>query len=145
MICGLRVTTSFPSSTHSSRSPRDARLVHSTVPGPRIGNVLTTLPRDNHIASLFEMSLFTCSRVRIPTITSCTPESDSPEDSLVTENSKPPKGARVLTDEQSRLTPTNANGWYNLESVSSRRPNSGTQSVNKRPFSRTHSYGPQRR
>ena len=44
----LRVTTSLPSSTHSSPSPRDARLVHSTVPGPRKGNVLTTSSRDNH-------------------------------------------------------------------------------------------------
>ena len=67
----------LPSSTRSSPSSRDARLVHSTVPGPRIGNVLTTSSRDNHTASLSEMSLFTCSRVRIPTITSCTPESDS--------------------------------------------------------------------
>ena len=35
-FCGLRVTTSLPSSTRSSPYPRDARLVHSTVPGPRI-------------------------------------------------------------------------------------------------------------
>ena len=34
---------------NSSPSPRDARLVHSTVPGPRIGNVLTISSRDNHI------------------------------------------------------------------------------------------------
>ena len=40
----------------------------------------------------------------------CTPESDSQRDSLVTENSEPPQGARVLPDEQSRLTPTDANG-----------------------------------
>ena len=37
-----------------------------------------------------------------------------PADSLVIENSEPPQGARVLTDEQSCLTPTDAKGWYNL-------------------------------
>ena len=95
----LRVTTSLPSSTHSSPTTRDARLVHSTVPGPRIGNVLTVLSRDNHIASLSEMSLFTCSRIRILTTISCVPESDSLGDLLVIENSEPPQGARVLTDE----------------------------------------------
>ena len=109
-FCGLRVTTSLPSSTHSSPSPRDARLVHSTVPGPRIGNVLTISSRDNHIASLSKMSLFTCSRMRIPTTISCAPESDFQGDLLVIENSEPPQGARVLTDEQSRLTLTDANG-----------------------------------
>ena len=77
---------------------------------PRIGNVLTTSSRDNHTASLSEMSLFTCSRMRIPTTTSCAPESESQGDSLVIENSEPPQGARVLTDGQSRLTPTDANG-----------------------------------
>ena len=90
--------------------PKDARLVHSTVPGPRIGNVLTTSSHDNHSASLSEVSLFTCSRMRIPTTTSCAPESESQGDSLVIENNEPPQGARVLTDEQSRLTPTDANG-----------------------------------
>ena len=109
-LCGLRVTTSLPSSTRSSPSPRDARLVHSTVPGPWMGSVLTTSSRDNHTASLSEMSLFICSRVRIPTTTSCASESDSQADSLVIENSEPPQGARVLTDELSRLTPTDANG-----------------------------------
>ena len=93
-----------------SPPPRDARLVHSTVPGPRIGNVLTTSSRDNHTASLSEMSLFTCSRMRTPTTTSCAPESEPQGDLLVIENSEPPQGARVLTDEQSRLTPTDANG-----------------------------------
>ena len=56
--------------------------------------------------------------------------------------------ARVLTDELSRLTPTDANGRFNLLPVSSRRPNSGdsgAQSAKKRPFSPTHSYGLQRR
>ena len=101
-----------PSSTRSSPSSKDARLVHSTVPGPWIGNVLTTSSRDNHTASLSEMSLFTCSRVRIPTTTSCAPESDSQADSLVIENSEPRQGARALTDEQSRLTPTDANGRF---------------------------------
>ena len=95
-------------------SPRDARLVHSTVPGPRIGNVMTTSSRDNHIASLSEMSLFTCSGMRIPTTTSSAPEFDSQAGSLVIENSEPPQGARVLTDEQSRLTPTDVNGWFNV-------------------------------
>ena len=57
---------------------------------------------------------FTCSRMRIPTTTSCAPGSDSQADSLVIENSEPPQGARVLTDEQSHLTPTDANGWFNL-------------------------------
>ena len=84
--------------------------VHSTVPGPRIGNVLTISSRDNHIASLSEMSVFTCSRMRILTTISCAPESASQGDLLVIENSEPPQGARVLTDEQSRLTPTDANG-----------------------------------
>ena len=51
-FCGLRVTASLPSSERSSPSPRDARLVHSTVPGPRIGNVLTTSSRDNHTTKL---------------------------------------------------------------------------------------------
>ena len=109
-FCGLRVTTSLPSSTHSSPSPSDARLVHSTVPGPRIGNVLTISSRNNHIASLSEMSLFTCSRMRILTTISCAQESASQGDLLVIETSEPPQGARVLTDEQSRLTPTDANG-----------------------------------
>ena len=59
---------------------------------------------------LSEMSLFTYSRVRTLTNTSCAAESDSPTDSLVIENSEPPQGARVLTDEQSCLTPTDANG-----------------------------------
>ena len=90
--------------------PRDARIVHSTVPGPRIGSVLTTSSRDIHTASLSEMSPFTCSRMRIPTTTSCAPESDFQGDLLVIENSKPPEGARVLTDELSRLTSTDANG-----------------------------------
>ena len=72
----------------------------------RIDYIIT---RQSH-ANLYEMSLFTCSRMRIPTTTSCAPESDSQGDSLVTENSEPPQGARVLTDEQSRLTPTDANG-----------------------------------
>ena len=89
---------------------RHARLVHSTVPDPRIGNVLTTLSRDNHIASLFEMSLFTSSRMRTLTTISCAQESASHGDLPVIENSEPPQGARVLTDEQSRLTPTDANG-----------------------------------
>ena len=66
--------------------------------------------RDNHIASLSEMSLFTCSRMRILTTISCVPESVSLGDLLVIENSEPPQGARGLTDEQSRLTPTDANG-----------------------------------
>ena len=98
------------SSTHSSPSPSDARLVHSTVLSPRIGNVLITSSRDNHTASLSEMSLFTCSRMRIPTTISCAPESDFQGDSLVIKNSESPQGTRVLTDEQSRLTPTDANG-----------------------------------
>ena len=68
-FCGLRMTTSLPSSTRSSSSPRDARLIRSTVPGPWIGNELTTSSRGNHTASLSEMSLFACSRVRIPTTT----------------------------------------------------------------------------
>ena len=101
---------SLPSSTHSSPSPRDARLVYSTVPDPRIGNVLTISSRDNRNASLSEMSLFTCSRMRILTTISCAPESDSQGDLLVIENSEPPQGARVLTNEQSRLTPSDANG-----------------------------------
>ena len=37
-------------------------------------------------------------------------ESASHGDLPVIENSEPPQGARVLTDEQSRLTPTDANG-----------------------------------
>ena len=77
---------------------------------PVIGNVLTISSRDNHIARLSEMSLFTCRRMRIPTTTSCAPESDFQGDLLVIENSEPPQGAKVLTDEQSRLTPTDANG-----------------------------------
>ena len=71
---------------------------------------IATSSRDNHTASLSKMSLFTCSRMRIPTTTSSAPESASQGDSLVIENSEPPQGARVLTDEQSRLTPTDANG-----------------------------------
>ena len=60
--------------------------------------------------SLFEMSLFTCSRMRTLTTISCAQESASHGDLPVIENSEPPQGARVLTDEQSRLTPTDANG-----------------------------------
>ena len=77
---------------------------------PWIRNVLTTSSRDNHTASLSEMSLFACSCVRIPTTTSYVPQSDSPANSPVIGNSEPPQGTRVLTDEQSRLTPTDANG-----------------------------------
>ena len=85
-----------------------SRAFNGTQPADR--NVLTTSSRDNHTASLSEMSLFTCSRMRIPTTTSCAPESDSRGDSLVIENSECPQGARVMTDELSRLTPTDANG-----------------------------------
>ena len=85
-----------------------SRTFDGTRPADR--NVLATSSRDNHTASLSEMSLFTCSRVRIPITTSWAPGSDSQADSLVIENSEPPQGARVLTDEQSRLTPTDANG-----------------------------------
>ena len=42
--------------------------------------------------------------MRITSTTSCAPESDSRADSLAIENSEPPQGARVLTDEQSRNT-----------------------------------------
>ena len=70
---------------------------------------LDYISRDNHTASLSKTSLFTCSRVRIPTTTSFAPQSDSPADSLVIENSEPPQGASVVADEQSRLTPTDAN------------------------------------
>ena len=46
------------------------------------------------------------------TVTRCciTLHLNSQGDLLVIENSEPPQGARVLTDEQSRLTPTDANG-----------------------------------
>ena len=75
------------------------------------GNDAVIYPcRNNHIASLFEMSLFTCSRMRTLTTISCAQESASHGVLLVIENSEPPQGARVLTDEQSRLTPTDANG-----------------------------------
>ena len=57
--------------------PKECTLVYSTVPGLRRGNILTTSSHDNHTASLSKMTLFTCSRVRIPTTTSCAPESDS--------------------------------------------------------------------
>ena len=69
-----------------------SRTFNATRPADR--NVLTTSSRDNHTASLSKMSLFTCSRMRIPTTTSCAPESDSQGDSLVIENSEPPQGAR---------------------------------------------------
>ena len=46
---------------------------------------------------------------RILTTISCAQESASQGDLLVIENSEPPQGARVLADEQSRLTPTDAN------------------------------------
>ena len=81
-----------------------------TFNGTRPPDRKRTSSRDNHIASLSEMSLFTCSRMRIPTTILCVPESDSQGDSLIIEYSEPPQGARVLTDEQSRLTPTDANG-----------------------------------
>ena len=90
-----------------SPSSRDARLVYSTVPGPQIGNVLTTSSRDNHTASLSEMSLFTYSRVRIPTTRSRMPESDSLAGSLVIENREPFTGRksidrRVITSDTDR-------------------------------------------
>ena len=85
-----------------------SRTFNGTRPADR--NVLTTSSRDNHTASLSEMSLFTCSRMRTPTTTSCAPESESQGDLLVIENSKPPQGTRVLTNEQSRLIPTDADG-----------------------------------
>ena len=85
------------------------RTFNGTRPADR-KRIETTSSRDNHIASLSEMSLFTSTRMRIPTTTSCAPESESQGDSLVIENSEPPQGARVLTDEQSHLTPTDANG-----------------------------------
>ena len=50
------------------------------------------------------MSLFTCSRTRIPTTTSCAPESDSQEDLLVIENSEPLQGARVLSIDRRAIT-----------------------------------------
>ena len=80
----------LPTLTRSSPAPRGARLVHSMVPGTRIGRVLTTSSRDNHIPSLSEMLLLACSRGRIPTTTSwCAQESDSPQDLLEIENSVP--------------------------------------------------------
>ena len=83
------------------------RTFNGTLPEDRkrIDYVITRQPR----RSLSEMSLFICSRVRTPTTTSCVPESDFPADSLVIENSEPPQGARVSTDEKSLLTPINAN------------------------------------
>ena len=84
-----------------------SRTFNGTRPADRKRIDYGTSSRDNHAASLSEMSLFTCSRVRILTATSCAPESDSQADSIEIENSEPPQGARVLTDEQSRLT---ANG-----------------------------------
>ena len=95
-LFGLRVTTSLPSSTLSSPSPRDARLVHSTLTSSRIENDLNASSRSNHTPSLSETTLFTCSSVRMPTTTSFAPESGSPADSLVTENSEPLQGANVL-------------------------------------------------
>ena len=76
-------------------SPRDACLVHSTVPDPRIRNVSTTSSRGHYTTSLFETSLPIYRRVRIPTTTSCAPESDCPADSIVIENSEPPQGASI--------------------------------------------------
>ena len=141
-FCGLRVTTSLPTSTGSSPSRRDTRLVHLTVPGPRIGNVLTTSSRGNHTLSSFETSLFISSRVRIPTTVSCVSHSAG---SVVTLNSEPPQGIRVLIDEQPPLTTTAANDWYNSWPVSSHMSNSGVQSPKKRCFSLTHSYRPQKK
>ena len=86
-----------------------SRTFNVTRPADRKG-VDFISSRDNHTESLFEMSLFTCSRVRIPTTISCAPQSDSATDWLVIENSEPLKGARVWTDKQSRLIPTGAKG-----------------------------------
>ena len=85
-----------------------SRTFNGTRPADRkrIDYIITRQPH----ASLSEMSLFTCSRMRILTTISCAQESASQGDLLVIENSEPPQGARVLTDEQSRLTPTDANG-----------------------------------
>ena len=86
-----------------------SRTFNGTRPADRkrIDYIIT---RQSH-RKLVRNSLFTCSRLRIPTTTSCAPESDSQGDSLVIENSEPPQGARVLTDDElSRLTPTDANG-----------------------------------
>ena len=123
-FCGLRMTTSLPASTRPSQSRRDTRLVHSTVPGPRIGNVLTTSSRGKHTLTLSETFLFTCNRVRIPTTASCVSHS---ADSLVTLNSEPPQGIRVLINEQPSLTMAAANDWYNSWPISSHMPNSGVQ------------------
>ena len=85
-----------------------SRTFNGTRPADRkrIDYIIT---RQSH-RKLVRKSLFTCSRMRIPTTTSCVPESESQGDSLVIANSEPPQGVRVLTDEQSRLTPTDANG-----------------------------------
>ena len=106
-FCGLRMTSSFPSSTCYFQSPRDARLVHSTVSSSRIENILATSSRGNHTPSLSETLLFTCSRVRVPSTTSCAPQSDSPADSLVTKVNELPErrksiDRRVITSENDR-------------------------------------------
>ena len=59
-------------------------------------NDLDASSRSSHTPSLSETSLFTCSSVRMPTTTSFTPESGSPADSLVTENSESLQGTKVL-------------------------------------------------
>ena len=48
-----------------------------TFNGTRPADRKRTSSRDNHTASLSKMSLFTCSRMRIPTTTLYVPESDS--------------------------------------------------------------------
>ena len=70
-------------------------------------------------------------------------ESDSPADSLVTQNSEPPQGARILTNQQSRLTPTDATADTTC-SQSTHADRTRCQSAKKRPFSPTHFYGPQK-
>ena len=47
-FCGLWMTKSLPLSTLSSPSRRDARLVHSTIPGP--GTSLLRFAGDNNLA-----------------------------------------------------------------------------------------------
>ena len=99
LLLRLRVTTSLPSSTRSSPSPKDARLVHSMVPDSRIGCIDYIITRQPHRKLVRNATVYLQPRTDSDHNMSCMPESDSPADSLAVENSEPPQGARVLIDE----------------------------------------------
>ena len=138
----LWVTTSWPSFTHSSAFPRDARLVNGTqsVDRKRIDNNITRQPHHKlvqnitvHLPPRTDSDHIMCARVRLPGRNAHNRKQRTP---TVRKNID----RREITsdvDRRERLIQLIASQLTRL--------NSGAQSAKKWPFSPTQSYGPQRR